>query len=39
MNGYQLAVPEIMFKSILQSYHDSPMGGHSGIQGKRTQLL
>ncbi|MCG8077951.1 MAG: DDE-type integrase/transposase/recombinase, partial [Candidatus Thiodiazotropha taylori] len=29
---YQLVVPEIMIKTVLGLYHDSPMGGHSGIQ-------
>ena len=32
MNQYQLVVPEIMIKTVLGLYHDSPMGGHSGIQ-------
>ena len=29
---YQLALPEIAVKSVISLYHDSPMGGHSGIQ-------
>ena len=29
---YQLVVPEIMIKTVLALYHDSPMGGLSGIQ-------
>ena len=32
MNQYLLVVPEIMIKTVLGLYHDSPMGGHSGIQ-------
>ena len=32
MNQYQLVVPEIMIKTVLGLYHDSPMGGHSSIQ-------
>ena len=32
INQYQLVVPEIMIKTVLGLYHDSPMGGHSGIQ-------
>lgn len=32
MSHYQLVVPEIMIKTVLSLYHDSPMGGHSGIQ-------
>lgn len=32
MNQYQLVVPEIMIKTVLQFYHDTLMGGHSGIQ-------
>jgi hypothetical protein len=29
---YQLVVPKLMIKLVLQMYHDSPMGGHSGIK-------
>lgn len=29
---YQLVVPRLMIKHVLQICHDSPMGGHSGIQ-------
>ncbi|CAC5394520.1 unnamed protein product [Mytilus coruscus] len=29
---YQLALPEIAVKSIISLYHDSPLGGHGGIQ-------
>ena len=32
ISQYQLAVPETMIKTVLGLYHDSPMGGHSGIQ-------
>ena len=32
MSNYQLVVPEIMIKTVISLYHDSPMGGHSGIQ-------
>ncbi|CAC5366592.1 unnamed protein product [Mytilus coruscus] len=29
---YQLALPEIAVKTIISLYHDSPLGGHGGIQ-------
>jgi hypothetical protein len=29
---YQLVVPKLMIKLVLQMCHDSPMGGHSGIK-------
>jgi hypothetical protein len=29
---YQLIVPRLIIKLVLQMCHDSPMGGHSGIQ-------
>lgn len=29
---YQLVLPEIAVKTVLKLYHDSPLGGHSGIQ-------
>ena len=32
MNQNQLVVPNIMIKTVLGLYHDSPMGGHSVIQ-------
>ena len=32
MNGYQLVVPELLIKSVISLYHDSSLGGHSGIQ-------
>ena len=32
LQQYQLVCPEILIKTILKLYHDSPMGGHSAIQ-------
>ena len=32
MSHFQLVLPEVMIKTVIQLYHDSPMGGHSGIQ-------
>ena len=32
MSHFQLVLPEVMIKTVKQLYHDSPMGGHSGIQ-------
>ena len=32
LSQYQLVCPEILIKSILELYHDSPMAGHSGIK-------
>ena len=32
LSNYQLVVPEIMIKQIVQLYHDSPMSGNAGIQ-------
>ncbi|CAC5371949.1 unnamed protein product [Mytilus coruscus] len=29
---YQLALPEVAIKTVLRLYHDSPLGGHGGIQ-------
>ena len=31
INQYQLVLPEIMIKTVLGLYHDSPMSGHAGI--------
>lgn len=30
--SYQLALPEVAIKTVLRLYHDSPLGGHGGIQ-------
>ncbi|MES9904353.1 MAG: integrase [Sedimenticola sp.] len=32
LTQFQLAVPEVMITTILKLYHDSPFGGHGGIQ-------
>ena len=32
MSHFQLVLPDVMIKTIIELYHDSPMGGHSGIQ-------
>ena len=32
LRHYQLVVPKLLIKFILQICHDSPMGGHAGIQ-------
>lgn len=32
MKNYLLVLPEIMLKHVIQLYHDSTLGGHSGIQ-------
>jgi len=32
MKNYLLVLPEIMLKPFIQLYHDSTLGGHSGIQ-------
>ncbi|CAG2243081.1 unnamed protein product [Mytilus edulis] len=29
---YQLALPKILIRPIMEIFHDSPMGGHGGIQ-------
>ncbi|CAC5399302.1 unnamed protein product [Mytilus coruscus] len=31
-DSYQLALPEVDIKTIIRLYHDSPLGGHGGIQ-------
>lgn len=32
MSHFQNVLPNVMIKTIIELYHDSPMGGHSGIQ-------
>lgn len=32
MSHFQIVLPDVMIKTIIELYHDSPMGGHSGIQ-------
>lgn len=32
LDNYQLVLPEIAVKTVLSMYHDSPLGGHGGIQ-------
>ena len=32
LQHYQLVLPEVMIKSVIEMYHNSPMAGHSGIQ-------
>lgn len=32
MSHFQIVLPDVMFKTIIELYHDSLMGGHSGIQ-------
>lgn len=32
MSHFQIVLPNVMFKTIIELYHDSLMGGHSGIQ-------
>ncbi len=32
LGHYQLVIPQVMIKTVLQLYHDSPLGGHCGIQ-------
>ena len=31
LDNYQLVVPDIMIKQVVQLFHDNPMSGHSGI--------
>lgn len=32
MTHFQIVLPDIMIKTIINLYHDSPLSGHSGIQ-------
>lgn len=32
MSHFQIVLPDVMIKTIIELYHDSHMGGHSGIQ-------
>ena len=32
LEQYQLVLPQILIKTVVQLYHDSPMGGHGGIK-------
>lgn len=32
MSHFQIVLPDVMIKTIIELYYDSPMGGHSGIQ-------
>lgn len=38
LDKYQLVVPTIMIKEVVQLYHDTPMSGHSGIHDTLDRL-
>lgn len=32
LQHYQLAIPDVMVRTVIELYHDTPLGGHGGIQ-------
>ncbi len=38
LSHYQLVLPAVMIKTVLSLFHDSPLGGHGGIQDTLDRL-